>query len=111
VKVPKKVKIGGFVWQIITDDQAVPYEGNAYGSTHFKSQKIFLDPENTEDKNKQAFVHEIMHVIWWQAGLTERYGRNDATKNIEEEIIQALSMGLHQVIKDNKLLNKNYYIL
>jgi len=42
VKIPKKIKIGGFTWQIITDDQAVPYESNAYGSTHFKSQKIFL---------------------------------------------------------------------
>jgi len=45
-----------------------------------------------------------MHVIWWQAGLVERYERRDATKNIEEEIIQALSMGLYQVIRDNKLL-------
>lgn len=99
MKIPKSVNIIGFDWAIKLD-RDVAYEGNIHGSTHPMSQKIYLDPDNTLQKQEQTFLHEVMHAIWWQTGLNKRH----TDHKIEEEIISALSSGLYQVLKDNRLL-------
>lgn len=101
MKIPEKIKIGGFDWSI-EENAKVAYEGNIYGSTHIYKQSIFLDPDAPQQKKEQTLIHEIMHALWWQQGFTERY-KGDS-KVIEEEIIQGISMGLYQVLKDNDFL-------
>ena len=98
MKIPKKIKIGGFIWTI-EENQDVALEGNMFGSTHYRTQKLFLEKESTQQKKEQCLLHEIMHAIWWQTGLNERYKEK---REIEEEIIQTLSNGIYQVLKDNK---------
>lgn len=100
MKIPKELKIGGFVW-IIEDNKDIAHEGQCFGSTHSYSQKIFLDPGQKEEKKQHTVIHEAMHAIWWQSGLGVRYKN---TKDLEEEVISAVSMGLYQVLKDNNLL-------
>ena len=99
MKIPNKLKIGGFIWKV-KKDADIAYEGNCYGSTHHRSQKIFLDPANTPQKMEQSFLHEVLHVIWDYSGLIKR----PYPKEQEEEVIDTLSKGLYQVLKDNKLL-------
>ena len=64
MQIPKKVKILGFDWAI-EDSNDVAYQGNCYGSTHYGTQKIFIDSGTaiTEQKREQVFIHEIMHAI------------------------------------------------
>lgn len=100
MKIPKRLKIGGFIWSVEENDK-VAKEGNAYGSTHHTSQSIYLDPTATQQKKEHTLIHEAMHSIWWQSGLNDRYKK---TPEIEEEVIQAMAHGLYQVLKDNKLL-------
>lgn len=100
MKIPTTLKIGGFLWKI-NQSQAVANEGNAFGSTHARQQQIFIEPSETQQKKEHVLIHEAMHAIWWQAGLNSRYKDQ---KNVEEEIIDALSMGLYQVLKDNNFL-------
>lgn len=102
MKIPKKLKIGGFIWTIV-ENQDVNNESNVFGSTHYKKQKLFVEPllNITQQKREQCLFHEIMHALWWQTGLFERY---KDTPKMEEEIIQTLSNGLYQVLKDNSLL-------
>lgn len=102
MKIPKKINIGGFDWKIEKSED-VATEGNIHGTTHYKKQRFFLDPETSIQKQEQTLIHEIMHAVWWQTGLWERF-KKEETKNYEEEIIHALSMGLYQVLKDNKFL-------
>lgn len=97
---PKTLKIGGFIWEV-KEDKNVSTEGNAFGSTHPISQKIFLEPGGTTQKQEETLIHEIMHAVWWQSGLSTRFKDNP---KIEEEVISALSMGIYQVLKDNDLL-------
>lgn len=99
MKIPKEVKIMGFVWPV-KFDKHVSNEGQAFGSTHLHSQVIFLDPSTTVQKNEHTFIHEIMHAVFWQTGLTRRI---DNIK-LEEEIVNALSFGVYHVLKDNSLL-------
>jgi|ERR1035437_1797103 hypothetical protein len=100
MKIPNKLKIGGFEWEI-KENKEVAFEGNCFGSTHLPSQRIYIDPDSTMQKKEQTLIHEILHALWWQTGLTERYKK---TPEIQEEIIQALGHGMYQVLKDNDLL-------
>lgn len=100
MKIPNKLKIGGFTWEIKRDNKDLHVEGGCYGSTHYKDQKIFIEKEIPEDKANQALLHEILHALWWQQGLSSR----KYSPELEEEIVHSLSMGLHQVLKDNNLI-------
>jgi len=103
MKIPKKLKIGGFIYQVI-ESQEVVNEGDAFGSFHSRQQKLFIDPNETQQKKEQTLLHEIFHAIFWQTGLLERM--KDIKEIKEEEIIQALAMGLYQTLKDNQFLRK-----
>lgn len=98
MKIPSKVKIGGFDLTVKIDKD-VALEGQIFGSTHCQTQTIFLDPTTTQQKREQTFLHEILHAISWQAGLDKQLADN----KLEEKIISSLSFGLHQVLKDNGL--------
>ena len=103
MKIPEELKIGGFTWKI-KQDQDISNEGNNFGSTHHSTQQIFIEPKSTVQKKEQCLIHEIMHAIWWQAGMTDRY---KTTPGVEEEVIQVLSNGIYQVLNDNGLLIKD----
>lgn len=98
--IPKKLKIIGFEWQI-KENQELADEGSCFGSTHIQTQTIYLEPKAPLQKKEQVLIHEILHVLWWQQGLSIRFKDQ---KNIEEELVTTLSQGLYQVLKDNNLL-------
>ena len=103
MKITNKIKIIGFDWEIVTGKKGddVSYEGSCFGSTHVHTQKIFLDKDTSQQNQEQCFIHEILHAIWWQVGLSKR---KDIGKNLDEEIIHPLAQGLYQVLKDGNLL-------
>lgn len=101
MRIPRKLKIGGFIWRVIFSEE-VSREGRCYGSTHFAKQKIYVDPQSTQQKQEQAFLHEILHAIWWQQGLCSV---TEVSKQ-EECVVDALSYGLHQVLTDNKIFKE-----
>jgi predicted SprT family Zn-dependent metalloprotease len=100
VILPKTLKIGGFTWKV-KRSQPVTTEGNCFGSTHFRAQEIYIEPDSiiTQQKSEQCLLHELLHVIIWQTGLAMRLNDN----KLEEELVDAISHGLYQVLKDNKL--------
>jgi len=100
MKIPNKLKIGAFEWEV-EENAKTAMEGNCFGSTHPNTQQIFLDPASKQQKKEETLLHEVMHVVWWQTGLSERYRK---TPEIEEEIVKSLSHGLYQALKDNKFL-------
>jgi hypothetical protein len=99
--IPKKIKIGGLIWSV-EENKNVCNENDCFGSAHYRNQKIFIEPTETQLKKEHTLLHEIMHAIWWQCGLNERM--KEIKGITEEEIITALSFGLYQVIKDNKII-------
>lgn len=103
MKIPNKIKVLGFDW-IVDENQNVANEGGVFGSTHHRKQIIFIDPSETQQKKEHTLIHEILHTIWWQTGLTERFKK---IENLEEEVVQTLAHGLYHVLKDNNLLNEH----
>lgn len=98
--IPKKIKIGAYEYKIIyTEDHA--RIGSFFGEIDNETQKIFLTSERhiKQQAIEQAFLHEILHGIWKDKGLHQ-----SDLKDKEEQIVTALSLGLYQVLIDNKLL-------
>lgn len=95
---PPEIKIGGLVWKVRNSIDMANGE-NAYGSTHLVSQTIFLDPAMSLQKRENVFIHEVLHAIWDTFGLKSA----GFTRDQEEQIVTALSNGLYQVVKDNKI--------
>lgn len=97
--IPKTLKLGAFNWTV-EENQDVAREGCVYGSTHFRSQKIFLDPDVTDDNKAETLLHELLHTAIYHSGLTERL-KNGAT---EEEIVSSITPALYQALHDNGLV-------
>jgi hypothetical protein len=103
MKIPKKLKVGGLIYEV-KESEEVTYEGAVWGSTHFSNQKIFLEPNEKQQKKEEAFLHEIIHICLFYCGLSKRLKRLD--ENLEEDLVIAISNQLYQILKDNNLLRK-----
>jgi hypothetical protein len=80
----------------------VTFQGECFGVAHHRDQKIFIEPDIPQQKKEQTLIHEIMHAVFWQTGLLARM--KDVQGITEEEIVQALSMGLYQALNDGGML-------
>lgn len=98
MRIPKKFKIAGMTWTVKYDTAVTHDEGN-FGSTHYASQTIYLDPTISKQKQEQTFLHELMHVVFWHFGLTRLFDDKQ-----EEIIVNAASNGLYHVLLDNKIM-------
>lgn len=99
--IPETLKIGGLTWKV-EHHKGVANEGGVFGSTHFKYATIYLDPENSQERDEQTFLHELLHVAFDHGGLNSREPFN--TKANQEMLIDALANGLYGILKDNNLL-------
>lgn len=97
-EIPDMIKIGAFVWKVVESD-SVTLEGGCFGSAHYATQTIYLDPKITPQKKCETFVHEVLHAITWQSGLSTRLDRLD--KNLDEDLVRAMSPLIYQIIADN----------
>lgn len=99
MKIPRKLKVGGFVYSILRDEK-VSGHSDTYGTTHLGTQTINIAPDLNGAKTEATFLHEVLHAIWHTYGLKEA----GFDRKQEEQIVEALSNGIYQVFKDNKLL-------
>ena len=99
MKIPKKLKIAGLIWNV-KKDKNVTHEGDCYGTTHHTNQNIFISTETTQQKNEETLIHEILHAVWHAYGL----GEDKVLKDYDERIVRSLGTGLYQVLNDNKML-------
>ncbi len=97
--IPERLNILGFEWKVV-QGKDVCLQGNCYGSCHKETQKIFIDPNIPEQKKEHTLIHEILHALIWQLGLSDRIEKEKCT---EEEIVTTISQGLYQVLKYNDL--------
>lgn len=58
---------------------------------------IEIDPNLTPPDQAETLIHEILHALWHYMGLPE--------KAPEERVVEALSLGLATVLRDNPELH------
>jgi hypothetical protein len=101
MKLPKTLNIISQDWGV-EESSDVARASGCWGTAHFASQKIVLEPKLKADLAAETLLHEILHTCFYYSGMSERMERVKETIS-EEEIIRGVSNILYQVLKDNKL--------
>ena len=100
MKIPKTLKVGGIVYKIIEKKMLDGEESKFSGVAKHRQAEIKIALSDNEgmpydrQKYEECFMHELLHCV-------DDIYNNQA---IEEKMIDRLSQGLYQVLKDNNLL-------
>lgn len=90
--IPKKVKIGGMEYNVTRVTRPCANDTNVDGEIIYDKATIALRQglEACKDYDDMVFIHEVLHGIF-----------NHMCIEQDEQLIEKISKGLHQVIKDN----------
>jgi hypothetical protein len=94
VEIPNKVRIGSVDYEVTVEDKTIVLDAvQCKGKIDYEYHKINID-SSIQDKQSQeiTFLHEVLHGIIRD--------RNLEVEN-EELVVEEISRGLHQVIRDN----------
>ena len=100
MKIPKSLKVGGIIYKIekkrVLDKGENKFSGVAKHRQAIIKIALYDNEGELYDKRKleECFIHEILHCV------------DDIYNNqkLDEDMVERLSQGLYQVLKDNKLL-------
>lgn len=105
MKIPKSVKVGSMEYEVIkeTDLYIDTVDGAklpCYGLCEYGKHKIYLDPDIQDDQGmEQTFFHELAHALLKEQGII--LCKMGVSAENEEDIVDAIGRGLHQIVKDN----------
>lgn len=99
MNIPKKIKVGYLTYSVVMDDKQFHDANESWGHTSHKYQRISLDPDVTEERKNETFLHELLHVCYHTSGLDAI----DTDKLDQESIVRILTKSLYSVLKDNHL--------
>ena len=89
MKIPEKIKIGGFIVTVELVNNIMTDRGRL-GEYHPRTQIIKIDKDCSEQQKEETFLHELLEAI------TSIYDID-----IEHKDLSNMATVLHQVIKDN----------
>ncbi len=96
MKIPKKLKVAGVTYRVkVLESGEVAPNTFEYGSANHADCLIVLNSTTPQDVQEETLFHEAVHCV------NERFG-----VALEEAQVKALSAGLYQILKDNKLLRE-----
>ena len=86
------IKLSGIDYSVDTFDMDV--DRNLMGRLSYDTAQIFIRKDIPLDKKLETLLHEVMHVVYMNAGLQ--------SGDEEEKVVTAMSSGVYQFLKDNK---------
>lgn len=101
LKIPKAFKFLGKQWQVVKVDVPDPTRPGVWASTSFRDQTIYIRKELHKDSEAQTFIHELLHVLFWELSLNRS---NQISDEKEECLVDALANGLYALITE-KVIN------
>lgn len=96
MKIPKKVKVGGHVLDVIETDDIKKLESNSYGIWDSMQLKIHIRKSMPQSQKEQVFLHETGEVLL-------RSILNIVKEDFSHQDWSRFSEGLYQLLKDNHL--------
>ena len=95
MKIPDKIKVAGHTYKVIWDDEKLSNEGFTGLACHNELIiylcKIYRGEKLAKSVIEETLLHEILHTV----------DVNYNNHALNEDTIDRLSEGLHQVLKDN----------
>jgi hypothetical protein len=93
--IPSSVKIGAQEYPVSFETKETLGD-NLLGECGYHAPFIKVLDSLPECRKQQAFIHEMVHVLLFEAGFTWNIYDN-------EKVVRPLANMLYQVLKDNKL--------
>lgn len=94
MKIPKKVKLGGYTYSV-KYKKGLEIDGDkCMGCIQLTDQNILIDPDYSQQTQEKAFIHELVHAIAYTHGV--KWGSKD------EEFTDKVANGIHALINQNK---------
>lgn len=90
-----KIKVGGMSYDLVPVDSLVSKDKSRilHAEIDYADGQIRYDKDGCPEFQEISFWHETLHAIIEQAGHLEKH---------DEQVIQAISYALPQIIRDNK---------
>lgn len=93
MKLPKSIKVGGFVFTIVEK----PELDGSWGECNFEKMEISIATKQEETGLRNSLFHEIIHAI-----IFERFhGSKLITDKNEEQIVEGITNGLLSLFANN----------
>jgi Zn-dependent peptidase ImmA (M78 family) len=94
MNIPSKVRIGSVIYDVVfTENNLVANGKECYATIDYNFHTIEINTKLADSqKHEQSLLHEIFHGILHDRGIE---------LDDEESIVEALALGMHQIIKDN----------
>jgi hypothetical protein len=67
----KHIRIGGIPYEIVFQNGLMD-DANALGHVEFEKQRITIDPSLPPERMAQTIVHEVMHAVFYEAGIADQ---------------------------------------
>lgn len=101
---PTRIRVGPHTYKITATQAAIDAASRAeqsdlYGYTHHGRLTISLAPDILATKQQEVLLHETLHCITEQAGITAELGPKD-----EERIVDRLAPLLLDTLRSNPTL-------
>lgn len=93
MEIKDKVKIGSMEYEVIKTDKPILLDDKVCnGIIDYENLFIEISTNRAAQKQEETFIHEVLHGI-----IRER----NLILEDEEMVVEEISKGLYQVIKDN----------
>lgn len=89
--IPKKVRVAGIEYGV-AEIEHFQRDNDLLGQILYTHGIIKLDSAIANDRKEQVFIHELLHGIFFEAGIEEQ----------DEDMINRVAIVLYQVLKDNR---------
>lgn len=96
MKIPNKLKVGGYTYEVILEDRNDGRGDTHPAVCHMGQHKIWIDIKQCREEQESSLIHEILEVINYHYAL-----------NLDHDKRSVLEAVLYQVLKDNHLLKQN----
>lgn len=96
---PTQLKVGGVTYTVEEQENLINTD-DAWGRVDYFDSHIRVDTSLSAERKEQTLIHELTHAIFLEAGYKEQ----------DEDMINRVSIVLHQVLKDNPQLLKQKFV-
>lgn len=94
MNIPKQVKIGCYVYDVLPFDEDIASMKGVYGEINYVDSVIQIDTSRQDSRQVETLLHEILH------GIFDAY--NIQPGDDEERVVTTMARGLFQVLRDNQ---------
>ena len=91
--IPQVLKVGGVQYTVEEIPNLISKD-DCWGQVDYFNSTISIEPSLSETRKEQTLIHELTHAVFLEAGYKEQ----------DEDMINRVSIVLHQVLKDNPQL-------